>query len=180
MYFCQCASWKGKENQAPYRLTSTIIDLALFLDYNARQALKINAQEDHLRIRAGKLKCDRSATYGFWGAHVSISSDILVLIDSCRELWEFLPYSIITPPDAYHPDERYHHYQLTVGDSQNIRTEEEGYVWMRCPHEGAFGTVLEVCVINSVSRRMYLVGKYCETLFRLTKAKTEGCSRKKF
>ena len=95
MYFCQCASWKGKENQAPYRLTSTIIDLALFLDYNARQALKINAQEDHLRIRAGKLKCDRSATYGFWGAHVSISSDILVLIDSCRELWEFLPYSII-------------------------------------------------------------------------------------
>ena len=138
----QFSSWIGKENQAPIRMDSVIRDLALLLDGDG---LPLNDQGDLLKFRAGKLKCDRLATGGFWGAYVSTSDDVLHIVESVRKAWIFMPVSMITPPQAYSREKRYRHYSLSVGDAIKLRADKEYYLWRRLPHEGAFGSALEVC-----------------------------------
>ena len=123
------------------RLEAPVRDLALILDGDP---FVLNIQNDTLKLRAGKLKADRNAANGFWGAWGSSSDDHLFLVESSRAIWKYAIYSILTPPDAYDKEKRYRHYLLSVGDALKLRADPDGHLWNRVPHAGAFGNAIEV------------------------------------
>jgi hypothetical protein len=147
---CMCATeqiirWFGHENQAPIRMSSTAKDIALLLDL---PPIRLNNNNDRVRLRAGAMKCDRLAIGSFFGFWLGASKDRYGMIETIIAAWGLFYSSCLTPPRAFLTSERYKHYLLTVNDIVLARRDPEQCFLGRVPHQGIFGQAIEVCVLS--------------------------------